>query len=307
MALSSASNRSDHNGLTPEQPKNVEASPEARVGDFYDELGTREWLRLQSEARARVIYHVHRSVLSRWVHSGHKVLDAGCGPGRFSIDLARWGADVTAGDISAVQISLAHQSFSSHLSAQLPLVRFSVTKLPFPDAAFDCAIAYGAVLSNSGRQAEVAAGELVRVTKPGGLIIVSVVPKGNLYLPYLLEQVRDYGIRAVDQAIARDESLPDGSYAGHSVPVPSIPWREFSQEELESLASSLGCSVLSISASNVLATVEQIPLLEEMETNVALWDAFLRWEEHLAAKRSYTEHGAHIIAVLRKDGTEAAN
>jgi ubiquinone/menaquinone biosynthesis C-methylase UbiE len=273
------------------KPDSVEPAPEVRVSHFYDEFGVKEWLRLQSDVRARVIYHLHKSLLSRYVRPGERVLDAGCGPGRFSIELEHLGAKVTAGDISAGQLALAEQSFSSHLPESPPLVQFSVTKLPFADAVFDCAIAYGAVLSHAGDRADVAAAELVRVTRPGGLIILSVLPKGNDYLPYLLEQVRSYGLQAVDEAVARGENLPDAS---------SIPWREFSHEELEALATGLGCGIVGMSASNVLSTVEQIPLLQEMERDSDLWRAFLQWEEELGVRPSNTERGAFIIAVLRK-------
>jgi 2-polyprenyl-3-methyl-5-hydroxy-6-metoxy-1,4-benzoquinol methylase len=76
---------------------------EIRVARFYDDYGLQEWLRLDSEARLRVIFQIHRSVLRRFLRAGERVLDAGCGPGRFSIELGRLGAQVTAGDISPVQ------------------------------------------------------------------------------------------------------------------------------------------------------------------------------------------------------------
>jgi SAM-dependent methyltransferase len=272
-------------------PERLDPLPEVRVSRFYDEFGVKEWLRLESDARARVIYHSHKSLLSRWVRPGDRVLDAGCGPGRFSIELAHLGAEVTAGDISFGQLTLARQSLASRLAAMPLLVQLSATGLPFPDGTFDCAIAYGAVLSHAGEGAEGAVKELVRVTRPGGLILVSVLPNGNYYLPYLIEQVRSHGIQAVDEALTRGENLPDAS---------AIPWREFSHEELEALAEDLGCAILTITASNVLATVEQIPLLEEMEKDRVLWDAFLRWEEHLGMTRSNTTRGAFLLAVMRK-------
>lgn len=270
----------------------LQAPADIRVARYYDELGVKEWLRLESDARARVMHHVHKAILSRWVRPGDRVLDAGCGPGRYSIELANLGANVTAGDISGGQIAMAQQSFAAHLRQPLPLAQFDIKALPFRDDTFDCAIALGAVLSHAAAGAEAAAQELVRVTRPGGLIVVSVLSRENYYLPYVIEQARTYGIQSVNDAIVEGRPLPHTS---------SIPWREFSHAELETLGKDLGCTAVSISASNVLATIAHIPLLEELEKDAELWSAFLRWEVELGRRRGNTERGAFIIAVLRKD------
>jgi SAM-dependent methyltransferase len=177
------------------------------------------------------------------------------------------------------------------LSRSLPLAQLDVKALPFRDASFDCAIALGAVLSHVGESAEDAAREMARVTRPGGLIIVSVLSQENYYLPYVIEQARAYGIEAVSEAIVHGKPLPHES---------AIPWRGFTRVELETLAAAAGCIAVSMSASNVLATIEQLQLLEELEKDAELWQAFLRWEAELGKRPGNIERGAFIIAVLRK-------
>ncbi len=54
----------------------------------------------------RVSLEIHRNFLSDFVHKGDRVLDAGAGPGRFTIDLVRLGATVVVGDISPEQLRL---------------------------------------------------------------------------------------------------------------------------------------------------------------------------------------------------------
>jgi hypothetical protein len=124
------------------------------------------------------------------------------------------------------------------------------------------------------------------------LIFISVMAGQNHYLPQLIDQARKLGLSAVNEAIFDGKELPDES---------GIPWRAFSRQELESMASDLNCEVLTSSASNVLASVPDVPLLEEIEKDEVLWKTFLRWEEHLAQLPANVERGSHIIAVLRKN------
>jgi ubiquinone/menaquinone biosynthesis C-methylase UbiE len=266
---------------------------QASVSRFYDHYGEDEWLRLEKDARARVILHLHKRALERFVRAGDRVLDAGCGPGRFSFELQRLGARVTAGDISPTQVSLVRQHIVSQTPAQKSpdLAVLTTTAIPFRDAAFDCVVCFGSVLSHLGEQAQAGMRELVRVTKKGGLLLISVMSTQNRYLPGILDAVTNQGIAAVDAHIREGVELPDAS---------GIPWRTFGHEELEALAKSASCDIVSISASNVMATVADIPLLDQIEKNEALWQAFIGWEEHLSQLRGNTERGSHLIAVLRK-------
>ena len=264
---------------------------QVRVARFYGELGIKEWLRLKADARARVVLHVHNRILWRFIRSGDCVLDVGCGPGRFTAELVRLGARVMAGDLSSPQISLARQAVRKVQGNGADIALFTATALPCGDASFDHTVCFGSVLSHLGDEAEAGLSELVRVTKAGGLVLISVQPTQNHYLAYIVDQVQKLGLEAVDRAMMRGEEPPEAG---------GIPWRRFSYEEVEALAAALRCDVVEIRASNVMATVENIPLLESIEQDERLWQAFLRWEEHLATMRGNTERGSHMIVVLRR-------
>jgi len=61
--------------------------------DYYDELGEEEWHRLARDLPGRVSFAVHRRFLARFVRPGHRVLEVGAGPGRFTKDVrGRWSA-----------------------------------------------------------------------------------------------------------------------------------------------------------------------------------------------------------------------
>src|SRR2546421_6653053 len=103
-------------------------------------------------------------MLEGYVRPGDRVLDAGCGPGRFTLELLRLGAQVTALDISPGQLEL--------LRARVPdvdAVVGDVTDLSrFEDDSFDVAVCFGGPLSYVVDAAGLAVAELARVTKPGG-------------------------------------------------------------------------------------------------------------------------------------------
>ena len=89
----------------------------ARVEDYFDRTATRTWERLTSDAPVSRIRQTVRDgrdrmravMLSRLPEdlSGCRVLDAGCGPGVMTAELAARGATVTAADISPQLVEIA--------------------------------------------------------------------------------------------------------------------------------------------------------------------------------------------------------
>jgi ubiquinone/menaquinone biosynthesis C-methylase UbiE len=92
---------------------------------------------------------------------GRRVLDLGCGKGRFAAHLARLGADVVGLDLSAGM--LAHAS-------GLDRVRASAKRLPFVDGTFDAVVAIE-VIEHVGAVGLVL-DEARRVLKPGGRLAI---------------------------------------------------------------------------------------------------------------------------------------
>ena len=108
---------------------------------------------------------------------GARVLDAGCGPGRFALDLARRGARLTLVDLSPVQLEQARQHISEAGLLErvqafhcLDIVNLEV----LPDASFEVVVCYGAVLSYTVDRYPTALQELARVLLPGGRLLISV-------------------------------------------------------------------------------------------------------------------------------------
>src|SRR2546423_15688181 len=78
----------------------------AAIAAYFDALGTKEWERFDRTLGDRVSLAVHTALLERYVRPGHRVLDVGDGPGRFTETLHRLGARVVVVDLSATQLEL---------------------------------------------------------------------------------------------------------------------------------------------------------------------------------------------------------
>lgn len=97
-------------------------------------------------------FHLHRRYLRRYVESGDHILEAGAGAGRFTIELARLGANITVGDVSPVQLRLNREKVAEVGCEQriVDRVRLDITDLSrFPDRSFDGVVCYGGPLVTS--------------------------------------------------------------------------------------------------------------------------------------------------------------
>jgi magnesium-protoporphyrin O-methyltransferase len=101
----------------------------ARVEDYFDRKATSVWASLTSEAKVSRIRQTVREgrdrmralMLSRLPAdlSGARVLDAGCGTGLMTAELAARGAEVVAADLSPRLIEIARARLSPDLAARV--------------------------------------------------------------------------------------------------------------------------------------------------------------------------------------------
>jgi SAM-dependent methyltransferase len=254
----------------------------SRTADFFDEYGEREWTRFEDGRTPGLSLTTHVRMLEGYVQPGDRVLDAGAGPGRFTLELLRLGAHVTALDISPGQLEL--------LKARVPDVEAvlgDITDLSrFGDDAFDVTVCYGGPLSYVVDRAEKAVAELARVTKPGGHVIVSVMGFGGpvIHFASIIVELAQRDGPAKSQEIARTGVLSEGEGYGH------LAMRLYLWEELEELLAPFG-EVVDAAAAGVLPHLE----VDEPEIRALLEE----FEERLAYDPGSRSCGEHIIGVLR--------
>jgi len=263
----------------------------AHVASFYDEYGEQEWTRFDDGRTPAPSLEVHFAQLRRFVNEGDRVLDVGAGPGRFTLELARIGAEISVADISPGQLEQNKQRLAAEgleeRSAEHVLA--DVRDLgQWSGDTFDATVCFGGPLSYVLDDAEPAVRELVRVTKPGGHVLLSVmslVGAVTHFLPILLDLVRRDGVPKNDEII-RTGYLSDEPDYGH------LPMKLFRWSELEELLSRHG-TVVGASAAGLLPSASP----DEPE----LREFLIRTELALAEEPGALSCGQHILAVLRKD------
>jgi SAM-dependent methyltransferase len=120
---------------------------------------------------------------------GKRVLELGCGPGDYTIMMARRGAQVTAVDIAPASLAITHQRAEANRVHQAVQVNWMAAEtLAFPAQTFDWVVGFG-LLHHADSMA--LAPEVRRVLRPAGRALFreplganSVLQFAREHLPY---------------------------------------------------------------------------------------------------------------------------
>jgi len=161
-----------------------------RMRERFEKLGYGEWRRYEGSAYKRFLRELHLRELRKHVKKGMEVLDLGCGPGRFSIELIKLGANVTLFDLSPKQLAIAkRKTSSSELQNRVhEYICGDVTSMPeIKDKRFDFVLAYGGILSFTADNRRKAIKEIHRVLKTGGYLLTEVMSRYGVFREVIVE------------------------------------------------------------------------------------------------------------------------
>ena len=263
------------------------------TAQHYDRYAEQEWDRHDATWAARTSFAIHCRYLAEFVAAGDAVLDAGAGPGRFTIKLAKLGARVQVVELSPVQLRLnsARVQAAGWEDAVDRRVLADICDLSaFADDAFDTVVAFGGPLSYVMDRAELALGELCRVTRPGGHVLLSVMSSAGAvraFLPSLLDEGRTFGSDHGDN-IVRTGDLARATNNGHECHM--YRWSELSE-----LLGRHG-EIIGASAANFITARDDDALNAASD---AEREQILRWEIELCREPGALDGGTHILAVLK--------
>jgi SAM-dependent methyltransferase len=263
---------------------------------YYDALAEGEEDRLAKDVAGRVSFEIHRRFLEPHLREGQRVLEIGAGPGRFTIVLAEHGARVVVTDISPVQLRLNEANVSAAVAEHAVECRHTLDirdTSRFPDAAFDLILAYGGPLSYAFDQEHEALTGLLRILKPGGIVVASVMSLWGSWRARLIGATQlaiRHGIDVADAVIRTGDlrHVPDAAHV----------CRMFTWEQLTDLVAECGGEILAGSASN-WASLEDPAVLANIERAPQLWERFLAYETAACASLGARDGGTHILFAAR--------
>jgi ubiquinone/menaquinone biosynthesis C-methylase UbiE len=130
-------------------------------------------------------------------NASDKLLEVGCGSCTKTVRLAKRGFNVVATDFSQSILDIgeknvAQQSLSDHVTFQ----QEDVLNLSFADSSFDYILCWGVLMHIP--DVATAIKELARVTKPGGIIVVS---EGNV------RSLQAVGLRLVKKLLGKERAI----------------------------------------------------------------------------------------------------
>jgi SAM-dependent methyltransferase len=165
----------------------------------------------------------------------------------------------------------------------------------FPDRNFDGVVCYGGPLSYVFDRADDALAEMLRVTRPGGNVLLSVMSLAGAtrrFLGAIFDLYREVGgeevRRVVDTGDQHGVTAPGGHYC-----------RMYLWEELKALLERHPCEVVAASAANFLS-VQNEAVLEEVQRDPVFWETLLEWETRFCEQSSVLDAGTHMIVAVRR-------
>ncbi len=194
----------------PNEQEPVDRFFDAAAGYWYDVYGRKD---LQGR-----IYRERLGAVADWTRAlaltpGAAVLDAGCGAGLMTIELAGGGFTVTGTDSSAEMVrSTRRLAAERGLADRITVTEADAHRLPFPDGAFELVVALGLLPWLHDAQGGVT--ELARVLAPGGWLILTA--DNRLRLNRMLEPRENpllSGLRPLKRALRPPPDPSEGAQA----------------------------------------------------------------------------------------------
>jgi len=267
----------------------------------YDNYGDREWTRLERDGHGQLLYHVHLDILKRYIKKDYRVLEAGAGSGRFTKDLVNMCSELTVTDISSHQIEF-NKSKMKELSLFDKVKSFHVIDVLdmgiFEDASFDCVVCIGGVINYLLDKEKDGVKELLRVLKPGGILIVGAMSLIGSVL-YYLEGVRyEKGLFGID---ATRWILDTGIQDEEHYPVPSKHYvHMMKSSDMDALFADFPVTVLERSSAG-LFTQAGDTAIENARQDKEFWQLLIEKEIAYTKLPGTLDCGMNIIYVLEKN------
>ncbi|HEX3956307.1 MAG TPA: class I SAM-dependent methyltransferase [Trebonia sp.] len=263
------------------QRTTVEAKDEIR--SVYDQISTEYDERIPGEGPSDEIFtETEQEFLLGKVSAGERVLDLGCGTGRFTVPLAESGAAVTGLDLSPGMIEVASRKLADRgLHAEMR--QGDMAHLPFPDGSFGTVTSMLALMHIPLEERQAVFLEVSRVLKPGGRMLLCVK---NSVFERLFTGDR---FASVDVTDVQDKKLIFTDT--HDAKERTAPWYSFTPDELSGLFARAGMVVSHLRGNSPIS----VWLADEVLSDTGIRQAVQRLERTLADVPPFNHLGYHLL------------
>lgn len=270
---------------------------EKLVRKYYSEQGETEWKRLARDNYHKLEFDTTMHFIGKYLPTRKGlVLDAGGGPGRYTIELAKLGYELTLLDLSSEMLEIAkrHIRKSGVQKRVKQTIQGSIDDLSmFKDETFDAVVCLGGPLSHivDRAQREKAIDELMRVAKKGSPVFVSVIGRFGVLVNELVRLPKEIELDIFPRI--RDTGDYYGGYG-------FAPCHFYLPEELRKSFENKGIQVLEMAGLEGLASghAKETNRLARKQPNA--WKTW--WETHLKTCTNATSVGIseHFMAICKK-------
>ncbi|MBN1584082.1 MAG: methyltransferase domain-containing protein [Anaerolineae bacterium] len=264
---------------------------------YYDQFAEREWQRWDKSPVEHIKLEIHLHYLRTVLSPTDRILEIGAGAGRFTRELAKIVAKTVVADLSPVQLQLNRENardwgFSGAVERWVECDICDLVGTHFQEAEFDAVVCYGGPLSYVFDERDKAIGELSRVTKPGGIVLLSVMSlwgSAHHALP---------GVLQVDPVV-NSAILATGDLDPTTAGIATQRCHLFRGAELRCFLERAGLLVEVLSASDCLSA-NWADALESVQNDRDKWPYLLEMEIEACREPGCVDMGTHLIAVCRK-------
>lgn len=267
---------------------------------YYDSFGEKEWTRLSRDCPGELLYHVHMDVFRCYIRQSDSVLELGAGAGIFSKELARLAGQLVVSDISKEQLAI-NRSKMNELGLENRIEEFLILDITdlkdMPSDQYDVVTCVGGALNYTFDKEQAAMAEMLRVTKPGGILIVGSVALFNSLMRYLaaiVEEKKQFGIDATKWLM--EKGIQDAKH----YPVENKNFLHMmTGRYLDSLFESQNVDVIEKRAAGIFSLAGD-EALDQAKADPELWELLLSKEIEFSKDPAYLNCGANFIYVVRR-------
>lgn len=269
------------------------------VREYYSNYTRMEWKRLVKDAYHRLEFETTLTFLKKYLPEKGLILDAGGGPGRYTIEMARQGHEVVLLDLTPANLEFAERQIKRSKVRQnvRDFVEGSIVDLSrFKEHTFDAVLCLGGPLSHVLEidERNRAIKELVRVAKPGAPIFVSVMSRLALMVVELIQA--PFEIEMPHFQPMRDTGDYFGGYGFTCC-------HFFLPEEFQNSFEDKGVALLE------MIGLEGISSHHKKQLNQLAKEGGIKWQKWIETHYQTCTHPAvvgiseHMLLVCRKDGS----